>query len=193
MFAPGLSKPLSLSLVVVILLAFVTQVDMAPITGWLLSGITAVCGVTAMLYIAEWILDRAVTQFQRVRDALAVTKQSELVDSLSRLNADQISYGRTFAITFDLLPGNAGPVYFMTTSDGSDRIPQSFIAEFVDLSGTEYLYPIRSYSEGSEGRRLASLLTRELCLRGYASPAVGNQPARWSDLNGAIVALGLGE
>lgn len=191
MFTPGLSKPLSLSLVVVILLAFITQVEMSPLAGSAVAGIIAVCVVTAMLYYSEWIIDRAVTQFHRLRDALAVTPQSELVDSLSRLDKDQIDYGRTFSITYDLLPGNAGPLYFMTTSDGSDRIPKSFIIEFVDLSGTEYLYPIRNYGEGSEGRRLASLLTRELCLRGYATPAVGNQAAKWSDLQGAIVALGL--
>jgi hypothetical protein len=191
MFSPGLSKPLSLSLVVVILLAFIIHTETTPIVGLILSGFTAVCGVTAMLYTAEWIVDRAVTQLQRARDALATTKQSELVDSLSRLNGDQISYGRTFAITYDLLPGNAGPVYFMTTSDGSDRIPLEFIREFVDLSGTEFLYPIRSYSEGSESRRLASMLTKELVIRGYASPSMGNNPARWTDRDGAVIALGL--
>ena len=182
MDSPSLAKPVFLSVIAAILLVIAWKAGPMPTWfQWCLVIVGLILLFFATVAAAEWIVDHvggSLSQFSyRVNQAKAITPDSEILKELARLQPYQaeIWLKRSTAMVFT--PGIAGPTMFFDV-DG-ELVPTDFVTDFLNKS-EEYLLPIRTYSEGSQGRKWAHAITEFFVKRGLARPAVGNLPAKWT-------------
>lgn len=114
--------------------------------------------------------------FQAAR-AAAITPDAEIIHAYARLQPYQAEALLRRSAALEAKPGVAGPEMVFDV-DGV-KIPSEFVYEFLENCGTEYLYPIRRYSEGSKYREWATAITNFYITRNIANMAVGDKPARW--------------
>ena len=127
---------------------------------------------------AAWI-GRLIIESQReIKRTAIITPTTEMLKQLGKLRPHQIEAWLSIPAKFRMTPAVAGAiaVYDM---DG-EEIPADFVWEFLEECGDAYLKPIRSYSDGSNGREWAKAITAFFVLRGFAVDSAGNLPARWT-------------
>lgn len=156
----------------------------------------AIClGVYGLAGALDWMLAAYAGRLERIRHALALTPAVKVMELMTRLSPgaqQELAYQLgVLGIEWRGLPTNIGPSW-KTTIAGHD-IPLEFVREFFWRSGTEYLVPIRNYTDGTIAQHQAQLITDYLIRFDYAAPAAGNRSARWLRRADAIRAFFGGE
>lgn len=138
-------------------------------------------GIYGIAELANWFITVANLRWLELRQASAITAAGEALRLIAQMTpaaqAEIALHLGRIGIEFDGLVTSVGPIYRVQI--GGHSITQEFIREFLDASDDQFLYPVRSYPEGTHERRWSVALTEHLVRYGYAEPAAGNQPARW--------------
>jgi hypothetical protein len=158
------------------------------------SGIPGTIALVLSRYLAGWagdmflflgmvlVLFAVVILFFGMRDTwidqnrrIAESKDRiyQLAEQARFLSPEQIQFVQAAAhigIDYDLLGEQ-----FMRNTDA----PLWFVAELLSKSFNDRIYPIRSYSEGSDKSLWAQQITSELVKAGFATEHLGNHSALW--------------
>ena len=148
--------------------------------GWR-GGVWAVC-IGALYYAVigtlDAVTDRIVFLRRRLNDIETYTVEARKMEILSHLTDKQIEFFKANALIIRVIMGNDGLVKYLQWMD--NLISFNFIYQFLERSDDDFLPPVRQWPEGSNERDWAQAFTALLVNYGWAEPAAGNRPARWT-------------
>ena len=192
-----LDRPPSMLLWIVLAAASGVCVEMARRSGpedfqSLFLVLAAVLAVAAGLCALDWLLYKAGGQIRMVYEIRATTERVKVIQAIGALNDRQIAYLETSTPAVILLPGEFGPVRLYLRVNGV-QIPYDFIDLFIKMADDIHLASINTWSDGSQNREWARLLTIHLVSQGFAEQHNGNKAAKWLNKPKALVWLGIEE
>lgn len=135
--------------------------------------------VSAMFLWLEWLLIMIEHQHRERRYSDSITATSVAADKVRFLSPEALAviprWEHSLRVGHVVTP--AGREDVLITSEAV--LPYSFIMDFLERSSYTRCEKIGNYSDTPGQRDFAQALTAELCRKGYAIPAHGNDPALW--------------
>jgi hypothetical protein len=135
--------------------------------------------VSAMFLSIEWMLLVIEHQHRERRYSDSITPTSVAADKVRFLSPEALAvipkWEHSLRVGHVVTP--AGREDVLITSEAV--LPYGFIMEFLERSSYTRCEKIGNYSDTPGQRDFAQALTGELCRKGYAIPAHGNDPALW--------------
>jgi len=132
-------------------------------------GVGGILLLVAVVVLCLWARDVWVDQQARLMDAR--DRETARMREIRGLGKEQLDFLYRSG-TVGIAHGLDGEKYLYGTS-----VPLWFAADFLSKCHNRALYPIRNYSEGTDGRRWAGEITSALVGAGLAYEAAGNLSA----------------
>ena len=193
---PRLSTPIFLLILAAIFLLIAKDASKLP--DWLRFGVATVGVIFAFAGVlsgVNWLTYNVTARAEEMQRARALTPEIQLADrrlllveKIASMPADRIATLAAFAMPItEFIGGNLGPIPALRVGEGN--VPMWFVSKFWTMSTDEYLVPIRTWNSETRERQWAEALTNYLINFGLASPAAGNNPAKWVNVEAANVWL----
>lgn len=158
---------------------------------------------TLLLFAIFSILDlfvyRANLRLTEYQKAQATTERVKILDIIQRMGPEQLAAVSASGVSLDFIAGSDGSVIASRLMTPRGEVPVSFFRDFMELSGEANTAPVRAWSEGTQDRLYARWLTDFFVDMGWATPAAGNQSAKWTNRAAAeavlraVQVVGIGE
>lgn len=141
--------------------------------------IAAVSAIAAFFLGVEWMLTLRENMHRKRREADAITPTYLAAQAVRFLSPEALAvipkWEHTLSVGHIVTPAGREDVLITTEA----VLPFSFVHDFLVRSSYTRLEKIGNYPGKTKEREFAQAMTAELCRKGYALPANGNEPALW--------------
>ena len=189
---PRLSTPIFLLILAAIFLLIAKDASKLP--DWLRFGVATVGVIFAFAGVlsgVNWLTYNVTARAEEMQRARALTpeiqladRRLQLVERIANMPSDRIATLAAFAMPItEFIGGNLGPIPALRVGEGN--VPMWFVAKFWEMSTDTHLVPVSTWNSETRERQWAEALTNYLINFGLASPAAGNNPAKWTSAENA--------